>query len=88
MGRREFGWRGLDCWGGGRGKAAEGGLEGEVAQVQLSFVGKYGIAFSGQRASKASLLRMKAGQVCEELGCDELSPHETHLGVLLQSFEQ
>ena len=61
-----------------------GGLEGEVAQVQLSFVGKYGIVFSGQRRSQASLLPMKVRQVSEELGCVEPSPHETHLGILLQ----
>ena len=64
-----------------------GGLEGEAAQVQLSFVGKYGIEFSGKRASRASLLRMKVGQAREVLGCVELSPHETHFGVLTQSFE-
>ena len=63
------------------------GLEGEVAQVQLSFVGKYGIKFSGKRSSRASLLQMKVGQVREVLGCDGPSPHETHFSVLLQLLE-
>ena len=40
-----------------------GGLEGDQAQVQPSFVGKYGIEFSGNRLSRASLFRVKVGQV-------------------------
>ena len=64
-----------------------GGLEGAIAQVQFSLVGKYGIEFSGKRSSRASLFRMKVGQVGEELGCDEPSPHDTHFGALVQSFE-
>ena len=64
-----------------------GGLEGDIAHVQPSLVGKYSIKFSGKRLSKASLFRMKVGQVREELGCDEPSPQDTHLGALLQLLE-
>jgi hypothetical protein len=64
-----------------------GGLVGEETQVQLSFVGKYGIEFSGKRSSSALLFRMKVGQVGEALGCDEPSPHDTHFGAALQLFD-
>ena len=64
-----------------------GGLEGDVAHVQPSLVGKYGIKFSGKHLSRASLFRMKVRQVREELGCDEPSPQDTHLGALLQPLE-
>jgi hypothetical protein len=63
------------------------GLDGEVAQVQFSLVGKYGIVFSGKCSSRISLLRIKVGQVSEVLGCDDPSPQETHFGGLLQSLE-
>jgi hypothetical protein len=64
-----------------------GGLEGDIAQVQFSLVGKYGIEFLGKCSSRASLFQVKVGQVGEELGCDEPSPQDMHFGALMQSFE-
>jgi hypothetical protein len=64
-----------------------GGIDGEMAQVQLSLVGKYGMVFSGKRLSGALLFWIKVGQVREVLGCDNPSPHDTHFGALLQSPE-
>ena len=46
-----------------------GGLEGLVAQVQLSLAGKYGMVFSGNHLSNASHFCMKTGQAREVLGC-------------------
>jgi hypothetical protein len=62
------------------------GLSREAAQVQFSFVGKYGMVFSGKHSSRALHLQMKEGQG-EELGCEDPSPQETHFGVLLQLLE-
>jgi hypothetical protein len=70
--------------GGGNGDDKGGGLEGAVAHVQVSLVGKYGIMFFGKRTSRAELLRVKAGQLGDELGWVDSSLQETHLGVLLQ----
>jgi hypothetical protein len=47
MGWGEWHCHGLACCGGGGGEDEGGGLEGGVAQVQFSFVGKYGMVFSG-----------------------------------------
>jgi hypothetical protein len=62
-------------------------LEGDIAQVQLSLMGKYSIKFLEKHLSKALLFQMKVRQVREELGCDKPSPQDTHFGALLQSFE-
>jgi hypothetical protein len=42
------------------------------------------MVFSGYRSSRASHLRMKDGHEGEELGCEDLSPQETHFGGELQ----
>ena len=71
---------------GGKQGRSSGGLEGDEAQVQLLFVGKYSIEFLGKHTSRASLFQMNVRQEREELGCNDFSPHDTHFGALLQLF--
>ena len=75
---------GLACCGGGRGFSGGSGLEGLEAQVQLSLDGKYGMAFSGNRASSTLHFCRKTGQVGEVLGCCEPGPQDTHDNCLSQ----
>ena len=56
------------CGGSGSGVVGLGGLEGEVAQVQASLVGKYGMVFSGDRSSSQAHFLAKTGQPGAVLG--------------------
>ena len=65
------------------GRLAAGGLDGEEAQVQALFVGKYGMVFSGVRSSSAAHFLTKIGQLGEELACLDPAPHDTQDGAPL-----
>ena len=62
------------------GEAGRGGLFGIVDQVHTSFVGKYGMAFSGDLSFGAAHFLTKTGHLGEELAWPEPVPHDTHDG--------
>ena len=70
------------------GEAGHGGLDGEEAQVQALFVGKYGMVFLGVRSSSAAHFLTKIGQLGEELACLDLAPHDTQDGALSWAQEK